>query len=769
MSEVLDRPSVRQKGNYKVIGQPLPRIDGVGKVTGADKFAADYSLPGMVIARVLRSPHAHARITRLDVSRAEAYPGVVAVLTAADLEGVEREPTSRSQNIVAKTQVLFAGQPVAAVAALTREIADEALGLIEVEYDVLAPLLDPLEAMKKGVPTIVHEGSEAGQHIDRSEEQIHAGGAGGLKEEEDDGAELNNVSSQVNFTRGDVEQGFKEADAVVEGRWISSAVHQAYMEPHATLAAWDAAGNLTVWTSTQGQFHIRDMLARQFRVPISKVRVIGTEIGGGFGAKFGVMAPLTVALARKAGRPVKWVLSRSEDLIGATPAPYTVIDVKLGGKKDGTLTAMKARVVMDTGAFPGAPMSIGTILLAGSYKIPHFELSGYEVITNKASVGAYRAPGAPNVAFGVEAAVDLLARKLGLSPIDLRIKNAIEEGDKWPNGNALPAIGARDVLVALKNHPISSQALGANEGRGYAIGGWPGGAGAASAYCRINPDGTVQIITGTINLTGSTTSLAQIAAEELGVPMALVSVVTGDTSESPPSPAAGGSQILYTMGHAASLAAIDCRKQLLRIAANHLGVDEKQLTYEGGVVKAPTGKTVTYKRLVSLAERGPGPIIGHGAHRPSRPFAGFAATCAIVHVDPDTGQPRVVRIVTAQDAGLAVNPMSVEGQMQGGTVQGIGMALTEELVYNADGRLANPGLLDYRLLTFGDVPEIETVIVEVPTEAGPYGARIVGEPPIVPPGAAVGNAIMDAIGKPVYTFPATPERVFQVIHGNGKS
>lgn len=768
MSEVLDRPSVRRKGSYKVIGQPLPRIDGVGKVTGADKFAADYSLPGMLIARALRSPHAHAKITRLDVSRAEAYPGVVAVLTAADLEGLEREPTSRSHNIVAKTQVLFAGQPVAAVAATTREIADEALGLIEVEYDVLAPILDPLEAIKKSAPTIVHEGSEAGVHIDRSEEQIHAGGAGGLKEEED-AEEMNNVSSQVNFTRGDVEQGFKDADAIVEGRWISSAVHQAYMEPHATLASWDSAGNLSVWTSTQGQFHIRDMLARQFHVPISKVRVTGTEIGGGFGAKFGVMAPLTVALAKKARRPVKWVLSRSEDLVGATPAPYTVIDVKLGGKKDGTITAMKARVVMDTGAFPGAPMSIGTILLAGSYKIPNFELNGYEVITNKASVGAYRAPGAPNVAFGVEAAVEMLAEKLGISAIDFRIKNVIEEGDKWPNGNALPAIGARDVLLALKNHPISSQALGPNEGRGYAIGGWPGGAGAASAYCRINPDGTIQIITGTINLTGSTTSMAQIAAEELGVPMALVSVVTGDTSESPPSPAAGGSQILYTMGHAVSLAAIDCRRQLLALAAKHFSVDEKQLTYEGGVVKAPNGKTVTYKRLVAVAERGPGPIVGHGAHRPGRPFAGYAATCAIVHVDPDTGQPRVKRIVTAQDAGLAVNPMSVEGQIQGGTVQGIGMALTEELVYNADGRLANPGLLDYRLLTFGDLPEIEAVIVEVPTEAGPYGARIVGEPPIVPPGAAVGNAIMDAIGKPIYTFPATPERVFHAMHGNGKS
>lgn len=764
MSEVLDRPSVRQQRNYQSIGQNTPRIDGVAKVTGADKFVADYYLPGMLIARALRSPHAHAGLKRLDASRAEAYPGVVAVLTGADLVGVEREPTSRAHNILAKTQVLFAGQPVAAVAALTREIADEAIALIDVEYEVLKPVLDPLEAMKRGSPTIRHEGSEAGVHVDRSEEKIHAAGAGQLEEEETLD-EMNNVSSQVHFKRGDVEAGFRQADAIVEGRWISSSVHQAYMEPNGAVAHWDAAGNLSVWSSTQAQFHVRDSLARQFRIPISKVRVVGTEIGGGFGAKFGGgPTALPIMLSKKARRPVKWVYSRSEEMVGATPAPHTVVEVKLGAKKDGTITAMKARVVMDTGAFPGAPMSIATILTAGSYKIENFELDGYEVLTNKASVGAYRAPGAPNVAFGVEAAVEMVAKKLGISPIEFRIRNAIEEGDKWPNGNALPAVGCRQALEALKHHAISSQKLGPNEGRGYAVGGWPGGAGAASAWCRANPDGTFQVITGTINLTGSTTSMAQIAAEELGVDVKLVSVVTGDTSESPHSPAAGGSQITYTMGHAVSRAAIDCREQMLALAARRFEVDKAQLKIEGGVIKAPNGKFVTYKRLVDAAMQGPGPIVGKGSHRPGRPFPGFAATCAIVHVDPDTGQATVKRIVTAQDVGVAINPMAVEGQIQGGTVQGIGMALTEEIVYNQDGRVANPGLLDYRLLTCGDLPMIETVLVEVPAEAGPYGARIVGEPPIVPPGAAVGNAIVDAIGgKPIYTFPATPERIYNAM------
>ncbi|MBM4418587.1 MAG: xanthine dehydrogenase family protein molybdopterin-binding subunit [Chloroflexi bacterium] len=765
MSEVLDRPSIRTAHAFKVIGQPAPRIDGPEKVTGAAKFTADYTLPGTAIAKVVRSPHAHARITRLDVSKAEAYPGVVCVLTARDIADLEREPTSRNHNVLARTQVLYAGHPVAAVAASTREAAEEAVALIEVEYEVLAPILDPLESIRRETATIVHEGAEEGVHIDRSEEQIHAGGAGGLAEE-DEIAELNNVSSQVHFKRGDVNAGFAQADFVVEGRWISNSVHQSYLEPHSTLAAWDAQGNLSIWCSTQAQFHIRDMIARMVKIPISKVRVVSPEIGGGFGAKFGVMVPLTVLLARKAGVPVKHVLTRSEDLVAATPAPYTVTEVKLGANRAGKITAMKARVVMDTGAYPGAPMSIATILLAGSYEIPHFELDGYEVLTNKASVGAYRAPGAPNVAFGVEAAVEALAARVGIDPLEFRLRNVIEEGGKWPNGNTLPAIGARSVLEALRAHPISKQVLKQDEGRGYAIGAWPGGAGAASAYCRANPDGTFQIITGTNNLTGSTTSLAQIAAEELGVPLALVKVVTADTDSGPHSPAAGGSQILYTMGHAASLAAKACREQMLDLAARHLGVEKAQLTVDGGVVKAPNGKVLTYRRIADLAMQGPGPIVGSGAHRPGRPFPGYAATCAIVHVDRETGQTTVRRVVTAQDAGTAINPMSVEGQMQGATVQGIGMALTEELIYNQDGRVANPTLLDYRLLTCGDLPSIETVLTSVPTEAGPYGARIVGEPPIIPPGAAVGNAIVHAIGKPVYTFPATPERVFRVLHSN---
>ncbi|HUE75808.1 MAG TPA: xanthine dehydrogenase family protein molybdopterin-binding subunit, partial [Chloroflexota bacterium] len=741
----LERPVTQAASAHKVVHQPLVRVDAVGKVTGADKFAADYFLPGMLHAKVLRSPHPHARIVRIDASKAESYPGVVCVMTGEDIQDIEHEPTSRVQTVLANKIALFAGQPVVALAATSREIAEEALALIEIEYDPLPAVMDPLEAMEPGAPVIRHEGSEEGVNIDRSEEQIHAAGAGELAEE-DEIDEQTNISSQVNFKRGDVEQAFKEADVIVEGRWYSASVHQSYLEPHACLANWDAAGNVTIWNTTQSQFNVRDTIARLLRMPISKVRVLGTEIGGGFGAKFGLIVPIAVLLARKAKRPVKYVMSRQEELIGATPAPYTVIDVKLGAKKDGTMTALEGRVVMDTGAFPGAPMSIATILVGGSYKFPNLALQGYEVLTNKASVGAYRAPGAPNVAFGIEGAVDLLAKKLNLDPIEIRLHNAIEEGDKWPNGNQMPAIGVKEILLALKNHPLNKEPLAPNRGRGVALGGWPGGAGAASAIVKANNNGTFTVSHGAINLTGSTTSLAQIAAEELGVPMGLVEIVQGDTSEAPHAPAAGGSQILYTMGLAVQQAAQRVREQLLKLAAADLNVEVDSLMVDGGIVcsKNGAGRALSYAKIADKAMQGDGPVLSVGSARPGKAYPGYCATLAEVEVDPETGQTRVTRLISAQDVGFAINPLSVEGQIQGGAVQGLGMAIYEEIVYNREGRVANPGLLDYKLPTCADVPWVEAIIVEVPNPIGPFGARIVGEPGIVPPGAAIGNAISNA-------------------------
>lgn len=769
MSMTTDRPGQE----YKVIGKSMPRVDGVEKVTGAAKFGADYSMPGMLWGKVVRSIYAHARIKSLDVSAAEKYPGVVCVLTANDINYAPHDPTGRNNNPLARKTVIFFGQPIAVVAATSKEIADEAAQLVKVEYEPLPVLVDPVSAMQEGAYRLRHDGTEDEEQedeVDRSEMNIHASVGGDQQE----ASNLPNVTSTANFKEGDVEEGFRQSDVVIERTFRIGIFHQAYMEPHAALAQWSPDGTLTMWITSQGQFAMRDQLTRFFEMPASKVKVIATEIGGGFGGKFGLITTLTAAVARKARRPVKIVISRSEEFLAATPAPYTYVKIKTGCKKDGTLTALQARVVMDTGAYPGAPMSIGTILIGGSYNFPNYELEGYEVLTNKANVGAYRAPGAPETTFAIEACMEDMARQIGMDPLDFRMKNAKDEGDLWPGQETpLPRVGLKACLEAAKNHPAWSDPLQEGEGKGVAAGGWPGGAGGASAVVRANNDGTFTVVTGTVNLTGSTTGLAQIAAEELGVSLDKIEIVTADTSEAPMSPASGGSQITYTMGHAVSLAAIDARQKLLEYAANMLEVAPEDLEVNAGTIQVrgvPASGTegerktsIEYSEVASRASGRQGPISGYGAFKPARSSPGYSATVARVKVDKETGAVKVTRLLGIQDVGRAINPMAVEGQIQGGVVQGVGMALTEEIMYDENGRVMNPGFLDYRLLTCPDLPEVETAIVEVPTDLGPYGARMVGEPSIVPPGAAVANAITNAAGVRVTNIPITGERLLNAL------
>lgn len=753
---------------FKVVHQPVPRVDGMEKVTGTALFGADYSMPGMLWARVLRSPVADGIIRKLDLSKAAAYPGVHCVVSAEDIKDFKAEPTSRAHAVFAKTRVLFAGQPVAAVVATTKDIADEALALIDLQIEELPAVLDPVEAMRPGAPRIVHEGGQEGD-VDRSEMDIHT--AVGSESRSD--VEAGNVSSQVDFKRGDIEQGFAEADVVVQGAYRSASVHQSYIEPHGGLAYMDPSGNLTMWMTSQGQFHCRDLAARVLGLPISKVRVIGTEIGGGFGAKFGLIVAILAVIARKARRPVKLQLTRSEELVGATPAPYTVTDVKLGLKKDGTITALEARVVMDTGAYPGAPMSIGSILVGACYKFPNLRINGYEVLTNKASVGAYRAPGAPNTNISIEGCMDEAAKQLGMDPLELRLKNVIGAGDRWPNGNEMTRIGSKEVLEALYEHPAWKAPLERKSGhvlrgRGVAIGCWPGGGSAGSAIVRGNADGTFQLVVGTVNLTGSTTGMAQVVAEELEVDISKVSVLTADTSEAPFGPASGGSTTMYSMAFAVRDAAQNVRKQLLGAAVAALGASsEDDLVVDDGTVslRSDPSKKTDYAKLIPEIQRESGPVVAEGRSRARKTSPGYAAVMAEVEVDTETGMVTLTKLIGAQDVGFAFNPLSVHGQMQGGFIQGAGMALTEEIVYGQNGRVANPGLLDYRLLTALDVPMVESIIVEVPSEIGMYGSRIVGEPSIVPPGAAVINAISDAIGKRCMEMPMTPERVLWLIKG----
>jgi CO/xanthine dehydrogenase Mo-binding subunit len=748
---------------YRAVGRPTPRVEGVGKVTGRTFYTTDVALPGMLHARLLNSPYAHARIRRVDTARASALEGVEAVVTAADLPPLDlkRVASNRAYCLLAAGEVVFAGQPVAAVVARDPATAEEALDLIEVEYEELPAVLDPLEALKDDAPLV------------RTQSRGEATAAGEAEGGED---KATNIASQMRFTRGDPEQGFAEADLVVERTYRTPMVHQGYLEPQATVADYDAAsGEMTIYTGTQGQFFVRDEIARMFQLPETKVRVVGPELGGGFGAKGGFYQGLCAALALIVKRPVKLVLTRSEDLTSATPAPQAVFDVKTGMKRDGILTALKARAVYDAGAFPGAAMAIGCIMLGGYYRCPNLEIQGFEVLTNKVSVGAYRAPAVPSATFAIDSQMDIMACELSLDPLEVRLTNAVQEGDLLPGDRPYPRIGLRECLERVRESDLwqrhdhlEREAGHRRRGIGVAAGGWLGGLQPAAATVMLNGDGTIDVLVGANDITGTNTSFAQIAAEELALPASKVHVTTGDTSTAPFAGVTGGSKTLFTLGRAVKAAAEDARRQILDTAAQRLEVPVEDLECAGGVVtsRADPEKSITFDRLARITTAFGAaypPVVGRGAIAARKQAPAFSVQAAEVEVDTETGRVRVLRYVTAQDVGFAVNPLSVEGQMEGATAQGIGMGLWEEMVYGDQGRLLNPSLLDYRLPTAADVPHIETLIVEVPSEDGPYGARGVGEPPVTPGSAAIANAIHDAVGVRITEIPITPERILRAL------
>lgn len=754
---------IREK--HRTVGRPTPRIEGAGKVTGRTVYADDMKLPGMLHAKILGSPYPHARIKSISVERARRHPGVEAVITAKDLPPYRMNPSNRRAVLLAAEEVVFYGQPVAAVLASDPHVAEEALQLIEVEYEELPAVIDPLEAMREDAPLVRAPLTD----VDRSEERGHITVEAQEKEAE---GKATNIASQVSFKRGDVAAGLAEADAVVEGTWRSAMVHQSYIEPHATIADYDPAGELSIWSSTQAPFYIRDEVSQTLGIPESRIRVTATEVGGGFGGKIYLTEPLVAALAMAVRRPVKYIMSRREDMLAATPAPQAIVELKAGMKRDGTLTAIQARLVFDSGAFPGAPVLPGCLLVGGYYKCPNLEIQGYEVLTNKVSVGALRAPGAHNATFAIESAIDMLAQRLGLDPLEVRMKNAVEKGDPLPTGQPYPAIGLRECLEAIAESEVWKGRREAkahpHRGVGIAVGGWIGGLQPASAIVSLNSDGTINVTVGSADITGTNTSFAQIAAEVLNVPLSMVSVATGDTKTAPYAGMSAGSKTTYTVGRAVKLAAEDARRQILEVAAQRLEASPEELEMADGEVrvKGAPEKSITFRRLGRLTTNFSAPfpaIVGRGSITTRRSAPGFTAQAAEVEVDPDTGEVTLLRFAVAQDAGFAINPLSVEGQMQGGASQGLGIALWEEMVYDEGGRLLNPNLLDYRLPTTRDLPPIEAIIVEVPSEEGPYGARIVGEPSIVAGAAAVANAIADAVGARVYQVPATPERVLRAL------
>ena len=748
---------------FSVIGQSLPRIDGEEKVTGRAQFAADYDLRGLLHARLFLSPHAHAAIKRLPVAVARATPGVVAVFTADDLPFGEEAPNVRGRCLLARGEARFVGEPIAVVVAGSDTAAADGLERLAwgVEFEPLPALVDPLAAADPASPLV-----QPGLAGKSGEASLHAA----LKVDEEAADQRpSNVTGRVQFRRGDIERGLREADLVIGRTFRTSVIHQAYIEPHATVADYDpTARRLTIWTATQGLFYARENVAQVLGLPESSVRIVPMPVGGGFGAKILLLEPIAGALAMVLRRPVRVVLTRSDEFRTATPAPQSTLEVRLGAKRDGRLVAIQADLLFDAGALPGAPVNIAALMLGGNYQAPHLDIHGREVLTHKAPVGAYRAPGAPQAAFALESVIDDLARGLGQDPIEFRLRNASQGGDPMPNGEPWPRIGLRESLQAVQQDPIWRGRERDGRGVGVAAGGWLGGIEPASACVRMNTDGTAQVIVGSVDISGTATALAQVAAEMLGVSVSRVRVIGADSDSAPDAGMSGGSKIIYTMGSAVLKAAEDARRQVLALAARRLEAAEADLEINDGVVqvRGVPSRTIAVADLVKLTSgfgAGHPPILGVASEAIVQRAPAFGAHVARVRVDGDSGRVRVVDYAVAQDVGRAINPAAVRGQIHGGVAQGIGWALLERMIYDENGSLATGTFLDYALPRASDVPPIQVALVEVPAERGPFGAKGVGEPPVVPVAAAIANAIADVSGARVETLPIVPEAVVSAL------
>ncbi len=735
----------------QVIGTRPPPYGAADKVTGRAVFAADVYLPGLLHARVLRSPHAHARLRAIDTRAAESMPGVYGVVTAADLPARAKGELTGDlryacDNTLAHGKVLYQGQAVAAVAAASPHVAEEALGLIAVEYEPLPPVLDVRAAMAEGAP-LLHE-----RLVTASLARP--------------GTAPSNVASHFQLLKGDPEVGFTEADVVVEREFRTAPVHQGYIEPPASTAAWSADGSLTVWTSTQGPFGLREHLSRLLDWPEARIRVIPTEIGGSFGGKTSSHADVVAALlARRTGRPVRLVLTREEVLLATSPTSGTFIRVKMGARRDGHLCAAEAELCYEAGAFPGSMVASGAETAFACYDIPHARLDGYDVVVNKPKTGAYRAPGTTPPNFAVEQVIDELAERLGLDPLEFRALNSAREGTERINGSICRRVGALEVLQAAREHPHYRAPLeGPNRGRGVAFGYWRNWGGQSSVSLTVNPDGSVALLTGSMNVSGALTSVAMQAAEVLGIGLDQVRIGMGDTDSVGYTDYNSGSRTTFATGLAAIKAARDAVEQLRARAAQLWRVSPEAVTFAQGVFWTGAGaRRLTFRELAGQMGVTGGPVTGRGNVDGDRVGFGaaFSVHIADVEVDPETGQVTVLRHTAVQDVGRAIHPGQVEGQIKGGAVQGIGWGLYEGCQYGPDGRLLNPTLLDQKLPTTLDAPAVEPVIVEVPNPNHPFGVRGVGEMPIVPPPAALANAIYRATGRRMEQLPMTPGYILE--------
>ncbi len=746
-----------EKKEYKVIGTRPIRHDGVDKVTGRAIYGADFQITGLLHGRVLRSPHAHARIVSIDTSRAEAHPGVKGIVTAQDLPTAEDKMADLGEgavnlkylcdNILASDKALYKGHAIAAVAATNPHIAEEACELIDVEYEVLPPVLEVREAMESDAP-ILHE-------------NLRTSSLG------ETGDEPSNVASHLQHKKGDLDKGFSEADVVIERDFVTGTVHQGYIEPHNATALYNPDGQLTVWCSTQGAFTVREQLAEILQYPISKIKVVPLEIGGGFGGKINVyVKPVAALLAKKTGKPVKVLMNRADVFEGTGPTPASYITIKMGAKNDGTITAAQTSLVFEAGAYPGSPVGAGAMCVFAPYNIENVLIDGYDVVVNKPKTAPYRAPGATNAAFGTETVIDELAEKLNIDPLELRLMNGAKEGDRRPDGPIYPRIGFIETLEAAKTHPHYASPNGKKyHGRGIASGFWFNIGLESSVTINVNPDGTINLVEGSTDIGGTRASIAMQAAEVLGIPAESVNPTVVDTNSIGYTAVTGGSRTTYATGYAAYEAAQDVVEQMKGRAAKLWDVDEANVQFVDGEFSSINGKEeqISFRDLTArLGETG-GPVVGRATMNPAGAGGAFATHVVDVEVDVETGKVEILRYTATQDAGKAIHPSYVEGQIQGGVVQGIGWALNEEYIYNAEGAMTNASFLDYRMPTCLDLPMIDAVIVEVPNPGHPYGVRGVGEVPIVPPPAAIANAIYDAIGIRMTELPMSPDRLLKAM------
>jgi CO/xanthine dehydrogenase Mo-binding subunit len=751
--------SYLDKESLKVVGTRPIRPDGVDKVIGRASFGADHTMPGMLWGKVKRSPHAHARIKKINIAKALKVPGVHAIVTSADFPDIPNEEAfvgegpmnfrDLSRNCMARGKTLYDGHAVAAVAATTQAAAEEAVDLIEVEYEVLPHVIDVEAAMADGAP-LLHDDMFT-QGVDPKP------------------TKPSNVAKKITFTKGDIAKGFAEAELVIERKYTTKPVHQAYIEPHACVVAIGADGQATIWSSSQGQFMVRAYCAKLLNIDIANIRAVPAEIGGGFGGKTLVyLEPVALALSKKTGRPVKIVMSREEVFRGTGPTSGGTIEVKIGAKKSGRIVAAELVLKYQAGAFAGSPVGPGCMCAFAMYDLDNVHITGYDVVSNRPKVAAYRAPGAPISSFGVESCLDELARELDIDPLALREMNAARDGTKTPYGPTLVNVGYVQTLDAARSHPNLKVKLGKNQGRGVASGFWFNIGGESSAAVHINEDGTASVIEGNPDIGGSRASMAMMAAEVLGIPYDRVRAIVADTGSIGFTFLTGGSRVTFATGMAVTQAAEKVVEQLKSRAAAIWDISAEAVEWKDG--KAfPAGANAGSFEPLSLADiaiksgRTGGPISAEVSINAQGAGPGFATHVCDVEVDPETGHVKILRYTAVQDVGRAIHPSYVEGQIQGGVTQGVGWALNEEYIYDKNGCLENPGFLDYRIPVASDMPMIDAVMVEVPNPRHPFGARGVGEVPIVPPMAAVANAIADAVGARMRDLPMSPPKLRAVL------